>query len=237
MSTSTLTLYPKDAKYLFNESDEQILSYTSNKIYIIQGQSKPSLIYSASSTIETLTVNSRRIAWLEKRKVEQVIVVYNKSNSKIDIFPITEEVKISKLGWQTNDQLLIEDENGDAYSYLLGGSGLNKIASQTLFTESSPDSKKITVVGKDRLEIFMENGKYLRTEISSLGLPEKIVWHQDSGHLIYKAGGKIYLIDIDTPIVENFQLIGAADNFWYDSSEDSIYLLRNANLEKIKFGN
>ena len=237
ISTSTLTLYPKDATYLFNENEEQILSYTANKIYIIQERAKPALIYSASSTIETLTVNSRRIAWLEKRNLEQMIIVYNKTNNKIDVFPIAEEVKISKLKWQANDRLLIEDENGDTYSYSPGSSGLNKIGSQTLFTKDSPDSKKIATVGKDRLEIFMENGKYLRTEITSLGLPEKIVWHQDSGHLIYKAGGKIYLIDIDTPIVENFQLIGTADNFWYDSSEDSIYLLHSANLEKIKLSN
>ncbi len=237
VTTSTLTLTPKDAVYLLDEKNQKVFAFTKNKIYSIQEKTKATIIYSATSTITTPTSKLNRLAWAEQQNGKGVIVVYNKSNDNSETFKLDEQISIASIKWQTDNQILIQSMNGDIYLYPLGSATLNKITSEAILSDISLDSKKIATVGRNRLELFMENGKYLRVDVSSLGIPEKLSWIQDSGHLIYKASGKIYLIDIDTPVVENFQLVNEADNFWYDAAENIIYIHRNANLERIKLEN
>ena len=236
-TTSTITLYPKDAKYFLDDKSQRVFSFSQNRIYSLQERTKPVLIYSSTSTIETIAIQSNKIAWSEKQKPGITVIVYNKSNSSVETFKLDEPINIAELKWENDNQVLIQSVSGDLYSYTLSRNSLNKITSEIIITAISADSKKMAAVGKNRLEIFMEDGKYLRSDISSLGYPEKLSWLKDSGHLIYKASGKVYLIDIDTPIVENFQLIGEMDNFWYDLDENTIYIHRNSNLEKIKLEN
>lgn len=238
ITTSTLTLTIKDATYLLDEKSQKVFAISKNKIYSIQDKTKPITLYSATSTIENPTSRTNRLAWTETRKDGKFIIIYNKSNNNIETFSLNEPISVTSLKWQTDDQILIQGANGDVYIFSTGNKSLNKITSDAILSAVSLDSKKIATVGKDRLEIFMENGKYLRADTSSLGIPEKLSWVQDSGHLVYKAGGNVYLVDIDTLLAKNFQLIStAATNFWYDYSENTIYLYRNANLERIKLEN
>jgi hypothetical protein len=235
ISTTTITLYPKNATYRLNERNEGILSFTDHEIYSLQNKNKPVRLYASTSTITIPTINEEKIAWVEESNSStQKLAIYNQGSGKTNNYQIATEAKIAELKWQPDGKLLIVDSSENLYVYSEGDANLNKLTTKAKFISVSPDSKKIAVAGSDRLEIFMTNGKYFRANISSIGYPEKIIGLKDSGHLLFKAINNAYLVDIDSPIPENFQKISEADALWYDIGEDSIYILLNAVLNLYK---
>lgn len=235
ISTSTITLYPKNAVYRLSERNEGVVSFSDHEIYNLQNKNKPVRLYASTSTITHPTINQEKIAWIEEsNNSAQKLIVYAQSSGKSAAYQVTTETKMADLKWQPDGKLLITDSAENLYVYSEGDANPNKLTTKAKLVSASPDSKKIAVAGSDRLEIFMENGKYFRANISSVGYPEKIIWLKDSGHLLFKASNNAYLVDIDTLVPDNFQKISEADGLWYDMDEDSIYVLLNATLNQYK---
>lgn len=236
ISTTTITLYPKNATYRINERNDNILSFTKNEIYSLQNKNKPTRIYASTSTIAHPAISKDKIAWTEESASStQKLVIYTQSNGKTASYPVATEAGIIALRWQSDGKILIVDNEENLYLYSEGNPSASKLTTKAKLAAASPDSKKIAIAGVDRLEIFMENGKYFRANTATIGSPEKIIWLEDSGHLLFKANGIAYLVDIDTLVPENFQKISEADGLWYDTSENAFYILLDSTLSKYKF--
>lgn len=105
----------------------------------------------------------------------------------------------------------------------------------------SPNSRKIAYYGpNNELSIYPLEQSMIYTSENparfNLGpVNNEIIWHKESGHILFKYSSGLYLLEANSLPPINMQLIDMNDEKYnYDADTNTVYILKNKNLYEVE---
>jgi hypothetical protein len=218
-------------------SDKNKLVLLTNKNLYILDIYKPSLEIIKSGQYSLLTAAGEEIYFADQKylysynlsKKETALLLSMDNISSIEISPSNQFIALL-----SNNKLTLLDRSKTENNQ-------TELSGNPTYFKFSPDSKKIAVVRNNEIKIFfigddyeLYNKKPMGTSSFTMGSLDQnypIIWHNDSSYLFIRSGMDMNFLEINDDPPINLQTIATgADKYFYNTEENSIYLIKNDSL-------
>ena len=218
-------------------SKKQFLATTEKGIYMMDSEKFTlTVIYSGLTDYSELSNNEIIIA-ANGEVLAYELISGIKSSLINQKFGRIKNIKISPSGYYVS----VIEENGRL-------SVINRKSLKIALTDNgvvsasfSPNSVKIAYYGSNNeLSIYPLEQSTIYTSESparfSLGpINDEIIWHKESGHILFKYSSSLYLLEASSLPPINMQLIDLnAEKYNYNAETNTVYILKNKNLYKVE---
>lgn len=218
---------PAAKAYILDSDTDQLISYSSSQISILEVGSAPSKIFTADKgkTIEQISPSRGLIAWsmFDPKHGTSTVATYDKFLNRISESNISLPGKTISMNLSARNILGLLESNGELYLYDIQNNLLEKRGADVRGLAFSPSGNWTAILSQKNLEIFSKDDDYTRLNLAAYQEIDSISWYRDESHLILKLRGSTGLLDFTAIEPENIQRLVASANIAYDIDGNVLY--------------